>query len=58
MDLCLKKQHADVFSFYSLFQREEPAYWEEYREHWKEELQNLQIEICVDIDLKESGRKN
>ena len=58
LDLCLKKQHADVFSFYSLFQREEPAYWEEYGEHWKEELQNLQIEICVDIDLKESGRKN
>ena len=58
MDLCLKEQQTDIFSFYSLFQREAPTFWEEHGEHWKEELPDLQTEIRVVIDLKESGRKN
>ena len=57
MDLCLKEQQTDIFSFYSLFQREAPTFWEEHGEHWKEELPDLQTEIRVLIDLKESGRK-
>lgn len=50
-----KETKTDIFSLGSLVYKKNPKLWKNIKENWNNELNNLEIEIIVNLDLKTKG---